>query len=44
MNACRARGLLVAPAGDRTLRLTPPLTIGTAEVEQALAVLGEVLA
>jgi predicted acetylornithine/succinylornithine family transaminase len=44
VNACRARGLLVGSAGDRTLRLTPPLTIGTAEVEEALAVLGEVLA
>jgi acetylornithine/N-succinyldiaminopimelate aminotransferase len=44
VDACRARGLLVGSAGDRTLRLTPPLTIGAAEVEQALAVLGAVLA
>ena len=44
VDACRARGLLVGSAGDRTLRLTPPLTIGDAEVEQALAVLGAVLA
>jgi acetylornithine/N-succinyldiaminopimelate aminotransferase len=43
VDACRARGLLVGSAGDRTLRLTPPLTIGAAEVQQALAVLGEVL-
>jgi acetylornithine/succinyldiaminopimelate/putrescine aminotransferase len=43
VDACRARGLLVGSAGDRVLRLTPPLTIGFAEVEQALSVLGEVL-
>ena len=41
---CRERGLLVCSAGEQVLRLTPPLTIGAAEVEQALAVLGEVLA
>ncbi|HKG11421.1 MAG TPA: acetylornithine/succinylornithine family transaminase [Gaiellaceae bacterium] len=44
VDACRERGLLVCSAGERVLRLTPPLTIGAAEVEQALAVLGEVLA
>jgi acetylornithine/N-succinyldiaminopimelate aminotransferase len=44
VDACRERGLLVGSAGERVLRLTPPLTIGAAEVEQALAVLGEVLA
>ena len=44
VDTCRERGLLVCSAGEAVLRLTPPLTIGTAEVEQALAVLGEVLA
>jgi acetylornithine/N-succinyldiaminopimelate aminotransferase len=44
VDAARERGLLVGSAGDQVLRLTPPLTIGAAEVEQALAVLGEVLA
>jgi predicted acetylornithine/succinylornithine family transaminase len=44
VDACRERGLLVGSAGECVLRLTPPLTIGTAEVDQALAVLGEVLA
>jgi acetylornithine/N-succinyldiaminopimelate aminotransferase len=43
VEACRERGLLVGSAGDRVLRLTPPLTIGAAEVEQALAILGEAL-
>ena len=44
VDACRERGLLVGSAGERVLRLTPPLTIGAAELEQALAILGEVLA
>jgi acetylornithine/N-succinyldiaminopimelate aminotransferase len=44
VDACRERGLLVCSAGEHVLRLTPPLTIGAAEVEQVLAVLGEVLA
>jgi acetylornithine/N-succinyldiaminopimelate aminotransferase len=43
VDACCERGLLVGSAGDQVLRLTPPLTIGTAEVDQALAVLGEVM-
>ena len=43
VDACRERGLLVGSAGERVLRLTPPLTIGAAEVDQALAVLTEVL-
>jgi acetylornithine/N-succinyldiaminopimelate aminotransferase len=36
-------GLIVGSAGERVLRLTPPLVAGEAEVEQALAVLAEVL-
>jgi acetylornithine/N-succinyldiaminopimelate aminotransferase len=42
-DACRERGLLVSAAGERVLRLTPPLTIGPEEAEQALTILGEVL-
>jgi acetylornithine/N-succinyldiaminopimelate aminotransferase len=41
--ACLERGLLVGSAGDRALRLTPPLTIAEAEVELALDALEEVL-
>jgi acetylornithine/succinyldiaminopimelate/putrescine aminotransferase len=37
------RGVLVCTAGERTVRLTPPLTISTGELEQGLAVLQEVL-
>jgi acetylornithine/N-succinyldiaminopimelate aminotransferase len=37
------RGVLVCTAGERTVRLTPPLTISTGELEHGLAVLQEVL-
>jgi acetylornithine/N-succinyldiaminopimelate aminotransferase len=43
VDACRERGLLVATAGDQTLRLTPALTIGDDELELGLSVLAEVL-
>jgi acetylornithine/N-succinyldiaminopimelate aminotransferase len=44
VTACAERGLLVGTAGTNVLRLTPPLTVTTAEIEQALGVLEEVLA
>jgi predicted acetylornithine/succinylornithine family transaminase len=40
---CLERGVLVGSAGERVLRLTPPLTITDGEVDHALAVLEEVL-
>jgi acetylornithine/N-succinyldiaminopimelate aminotransferase len=36
-----ARGLLTAPAGDNVVRLLPPLIIGQAEIDEALAILEE---
>jgi len=44
VDSCRERGLLVLSAGPEVLRLTPPLVVGPAEVEEALAVIGDVLA
>ena len=44
VSACAERGLLVGTAGTDVLRLTPPLIVTAAEIEQALAVLEEVLA
>jgi acetylornithine/N-succinyldiaminopimelate aminotransferase len=41
--ACLDHGLLVLTAGERTLRLTPPLTITADLVDQALSTLEEVL-
>jgi acetylornithine/N-succinyldiaminopimelate aminotransferase len=40
---CLELGLLVGTAGEHTLRLTPPLTIATEELEHALGLLEEVL-
>ena len=44
VDSCRERGLLVLSAGPDVLRLTPPLVVGPAEVEDALATLASVLA
>jgi len=44
IDAAREHGLLVGSAGERTLRLTPPLVVTSAEVERALTILEEVLA
>jgi acetylornithine/N-succinyldiaminopimelate aminotransferase len=44
VSACLEAGLLVTSAGERTLRLTPPLTVGPDEADLALSILKEVLA
>ncbi len=44
VDSCRDHGLLVLSAGPDVLRLTPPLVVGPAEVEEALGVVGAVLA
>jgi acetylornithine/N-succinyldiaminopimelate aminotransferase len=38
-----AAGLLVIPAGDRVVRLLPPLNVTTAEVDEALEIIGRSL-
>ena len=38
-----ARGLLLVPAGPNTIRLLPPLNVTAAEIDEALAILHEVL-
>jgi acetylornithine/N-succinyldiaminopimelate aminotransferase len=43
VDGCRERGVLVGSAGERVLRLTPPLTIGEDELVQGLHVIEEVL-
>ena len=40
----REQGLLAATAGDNVLRLLPPLIIGPAEIEEAMAILERVVA
>jgi acetylornithine/N-succinyldiaminopimelate aminotransferase len=44
VDSCRERGLLVLSAGLDVLRLTPPLVLGPAEVEEALDILRLALA
>jgi predicted acetylornithine/succinylornithine family transaminase len=44
VDACRERGLLVLAAGDEVVRLTPPLTLGTDEVTEALSILAGAMA
>jgi predicted acetylornithine/succinylornithine family transaminase len=39
VDACRERGLLVLSAGPDVLRLTPPLVVSAAEVDEALSVI-----
>ena len=43
VDSCRDRGLLVLSAGQGVLRLTPPLVLGRAEVEEALGIISAVL-
>jgi len=43
VDSCRERGLIVLSAGPDVLRLTPPLVVGAAEVDEALAVLAGAL-
>jgi acetylornithine aminotransferase len=43
VEAARAQGLLVLTAGERVVRLAPPLTVSEDEVDEALAVLGRIL-
>jgi len=44
VSACLDAGLVVGSAGERVLRLTPPLVVTPGEVERALGILREVLA
>jgi acetylornithine/succinyldiaminopimelate/putrescine aminotransferase len=43
VDACREAGLLTLTAGERVLRLTPPLIVEPADCEQALGVIGRAL-
>jgi 4-aminobutyrate aminotransferase len=43
VQAAFRRGLLLLPSGPNTIRLSPPLTISRAEIDEGLAILEEVL-
>jgi len=44
VDGCRERGLLALSAGPDVLRFLPPLVVDAGEVDEALAVLGDLLA
>jgi predicted acetylornithine/succinylornithine family transaminase len=44
MDACREAGLLVLTAGEKVLRLAPPLIVESADCKRALGVVGDALA
>jgi len=44
VDGCFAKGLLVLSAGANVLRFVPPLVVGRAEIDSALAIVDEVLA
>ena len=41
--AARNEGLLLVPAGDNVIRLLPPLTVSTEDLERAVKLLGRSL-
>jgi acetylornithine/succinyldiaminopimelate/putrescine aminotransferase len=44
MDACREAGLLVLTAGEKVVRLAPPLIVESADCKRALEILGGALA
>jgi len=43
VDACREAGLLVLTAGEKVVRLAPPLIVEPAECQRALKILGDAL-
>jgi acetylornithine aminotransferase len=43
MDACREAGLLTLTAGEKVLRLAPPLVVEPADCKRAIDVIGDVL-
>jgi acetylornithine/succinyldiaminopimelate/putrescine aminotransferase len=43
VDACRDRGLLVLTAGEKILRMTPPLIVDVHDADRAVAIVGDVL-
>lgn len=41
---CKANNLLLAPAGSKTIRITPPLIVTIPQIDKALHILGNALA
>ena len=43
VDACRDRGLLVLTAGEKILRMTPPLIVDEGDADRAVAIVGDAL-
>jgi 4-aminobutyrate aminotransferase-like enzyme len=43
VDACRDRGLLVLTAGEKVLRMTPPLIVDEHDADRAVAIVGDAL-
>jgi acetylornithine/succinyldiaminopimelate/putrescine aminotransferase len=43
VDACRDRGLLVLTAGEKVLRMTPPLIVDESDADRAVAIVGDAL-
>ena len=43
VDACRDRGLLVLTAGEKILRMTPPLIVDEHDADRAVAIVGDAL-
>ena len=43
IHQCQQKGILVGPAGEKTLRLTPPLIVTKPDIDRLMEVLDEVL-
>jgi acetylornithine/N-succinyldiaminopimelate aminotransferase len=41
VRALHGRGLLAIPAGERVVRLLPPLNVSPAEIDEAAKILGD---
>jgi acetylornithine aminotransferase len=43
VDACRDRGLLILTAGEKILRMTPPLIVDEGDADRAVAIVGDAL-
>lgn len=42
VNEARRRGLIVLPAGQNVIRLLPPLTITSQQIDKAISILNQI--
>jgi L-lysine 6-transaminase len=42
-DGCMNKGLIILPSGERSMRFRPPLNVSSAEIEEGIAIIAEVL-